>query len=280
VKPDRIANAGMWVWMLLVCVFILAPLAVLIAISFTADEYISLPWHGVGLRWYADMLNRSDFLEAARNSALLMVEAAATAVVLGTMVAIALTRYRFPGRGVIALIASAPMFVPLVMTGLAILIMFSNYNIGGPAVRLYVGHVALTVPYVIRLVSAATTGFDWNQEVAARNLGASSLRAFLEITLPQIAPGVIAGGVFALIVSFDDVGISIFLAGASYTTLPVELFAFASYSLTPMVASVSVVMILFSALSVVLIERLFGVQRMLSGGGERALRPQEEIANA
>jgi len=251
---------------------------VLIAISFTADEYISLPWHGFGLRWYADMLNRSDFLEAARNSALLMVEAAVTAVVFGTLVAIALTRYRFAGRGLIALIASAPMFVPLVMTGLAILIMFSNYNIGGPAVRLYVGHVALTVPYVIRLVSASTTGFDWNQEVAAQNLGASPLRAFLEITLPQIAPGVIAGGVFALIVSFDDVGISIFLAGANYTTLPVELFAFASYNLTPMVASVSVVMIVFSALSVVLIERLFGVQRMLSG--EHPTRSQEKAATA
>jgi putative spermidine/putrescine transport system permease protein len=277
-KPDRIVNAAMWVWTLLICVFILAPLVVLIAISFTADEYISLPWHGVGLRWYRDMLNRSDFLEAARNSALLMVEAAATAVALGTLVAIALTRYRFPGRGLIALIASAPMFVPLVMTGLAILIMFSNYSIGGPAVRLYVGHVALTVPYVIRLVSASTTGFDWNQEVAAQNLGASALRAFVEITLPQIAPGVIAGGVFALIVSFDDVGISIFLAGANYTTLPVELFAFASYNLTPMVASVSVVMIAFSALSVVLIERLFGVQRMLSG--DRTARSQEKAATA
>src|ERR1019366_6334151 len=126
------------------------------------------------------------------------------------------------------------------------------------------------------LVSAATTGFDWNQEVAAQNLGASPLRAFVEITLPQIAPGVIAGGVFALIVSFDDVGISIFLAGANYTTLPVELFAFASYNLTPMVASVSVVMIIFSALSVVLIERLFGVQRMLSG--DRASPPQAEAA--
>ena len=277
-RPERIVNAAMWIWTLLVCVFILAPLVVLIAISFTADEYISLPWHGFGLRWYADMLNRSDFLEAARNSALLMVEAAVTAVVFGTLVAIALTRYRFAGRGLIALIASAPMFVPLVMTGLAILIMFSNYNIGGPAVRLYVGHVALTVPYVIRLVSASTTGFDWNQEVAAQNLGASPLRAFLEITLPQIAPGVIAGGVFALIVSFDDVGISIFLAGANYTTLPVELFAFASYNLTPMVASVSVVMIVFSALSVVLIERLFGVQRMLSG--EHPTRSQEKAATA
>lgn len=265
-RPNGVATLALWVWTLLVCLFILGPLLVLVAISVTADEYISLPWHGLSLRWYADMLNHADFLDAARISLLLMVELAASAVVLGTLAAVALARYRFAGRGAIALIGSAPMFIPLVMTGLAILILFSDHNIGGPAVRLYVGHVALTVPYVIRMVVASAAGFDWNQEVAARNLGASALRAFVEITLPQIAPGVVAGGLFALIVSFDDVGISIFLSGANYTTLPVELFASASYNLTPMVASVSVVMILFSAGSVLLIERLFGVQRLLAGG--------------
>ena len=107
----------------------------------------------------------------------------------------------------------------------------------------------------------------------ARNLGASPLRAFIEIVLPQIMPGVIAGGLFALIVSFDDVGISIFLIGASYTTLPVELFAFATYDLTPMVAAAAVAMIMFSALSVMAIEWWFGVQRMLSGAPTDEARP-------
>jgi putative spermidine/putrescine transport system permease protein len=91
------------------------------------------------------------------------------------------------------------------------------------------------VPYVIRMVSASTAGLDWNQKMAARNLGASAPRAFLEIVLPQIAHGVIAGGLFAMLVSFDDVGIAIFPSGATYTTLPVELFAFASYNLTQLV---------------------------------------------
>ena len=156
------------------------------------------------------------------------------------------------------------------MSGLAILIFFSTYNLGGPAVRLFVAHVALTVPYIIRMVATSMAGFDWNQEMVARNLGASPLRAFIEIVLPQIMPGVIAGGLFALIVSFDDVGISIFLIGASYTTLPVELFAFATYDLTPMVAAAAVAMILFSALSVLAIEWWFGVQRMLSGRADAA----------
>lgn len=266
----RALHVGLWLWTVLVSLFILGPLLVLVAISFTSEDYISLPWHGVSWRWYVDMLHHSDFLAAGLISVQLMLESAATAVVLGTLTAIALSRYRFVGRGLITLVVNAPMFIPLVMTGLAVLILFSDFDLGGPAVRLYVGHVGLTVPFVIRMVASSTTGFDWNQEVAARNLGASVLRAFIEITLPQIAPGVTAGALFALIVSFDDVGLSIFLSGASYTTLPVELFAFASYNLTPMVASVSVVMILFSAAGVLLIERLFGLQRLLTGVRNKA----------
>lgn len=253
----------------------MTPLLVLAAISITSENYISLPLRGVSLRWYEDMLRHPNFLAAARNSLVLALEAAATAVAAGTLLAIAVTRYRFPGRGLIGLVASAPLFIPLVMSGLAIRIFFSAFAFDNPALRLYIAHVALTVPFVVRMVSASLSGFDWNQEAAARNLGASTLRAFIEITLPQIAQGVIAGGVFALIVSFDDVGMSIFLTGADYTTLPIELFAAASYELTPTVAAISVAMILFSALSVLLIERWFGVQKMFGGevGSEDARRP-------
>lgn len=259
------------VWTLLVSIFMLGPLLVMFAISVTANGYISLPNNGVSLRWYEDMLGQTIFMNAAVNSILLALEATATAIVLGTAVAIAVTRYRFPGRGVILLLAGAPLFVPLVMTGLALLIFFSTLGIGGPATRLYVGHVCLTVPYIVRMVSVSLAGFDWNQELAARNLGASPLRAFLEVTLPQIVPGVIAGAAFAFIISFDDVGMSIFLTGAVYKTLPVELFAFAAFDMTPMIAAVSVTMIVFSATFVLVIERVFGVQRVLSGEiGDRA----------
>jgi putative spermidine/putrescine transport system permease protein len=271
--PQGKAYVAVCVWTALVSVFVLAPLIVTIAVSFTATEYIGLPHHGLSLRWYEDFFSRPDFLSAFRNSLLLAVQATALSVLLGTPVAIALTRYRFPGRGIVTVVTSSPLFIPLVMSGLAILIFFATFNVGGPAVRLYVGHVAITVPYIIRMVSTSMAGFDWNQEVAARNLGASAPRAFIEIILPQVMPGVIAGALFALIVSFDDIGISIFLIGASYTTLPVELYAFAAYDMTPMVTAASVVMITFSAASVMLIERFFGVQRMLSGGGNEAPRP-------
>lgn len=265
-------------WTLVVSVFVLAPLLIMIAISLTADGFISLPYNGVSLRWYVDMLDQTVFMDAAINSVILALQATATAVVLGTFAAIAVTRYRFPGRGAVLLLVGAPLFVPLVMTGLAILVFFSTLGIGGPALRLYVAHVCLTVPYMVRMVSIALAGFDWNQELAARNLGASPLRAFTAVTLPQIMPGVVAGAAFAFIISFDDVGVSIFLTGAAYKTLPVELFAFAAFDLTPMVAAVSVTMILFSAAFVLLIERFFGVQRVLSGETRTDVKPGETAA--
>ncbi|MGH6896152.1 MAG: ABC transporter permease [Geminicoccaceae bacterium] len=264
-RPGLLERLFLGTWTLLVSIFIIGPLLVIIAISLTADGYISLPYNGISWRWYDDMLQQEIFFDAALNSILLAVEATATSVVLGTAVAVAITRYRFPGRGLILLLSGAPLFVPLVMTGLAVLVFFSTLGIGGPALRLYVAHISLTVPYIVRMVSVSMAGFDWNQELAARNLGASPLRAFLEVTLPQIVPGVIAGAAFAFIISFDDVGMSIFLTGAAYKTLPVELFAFAAFDLTPMIAAVSVTMIVFSALFVLIIESAFGVQRVLSG---------------
>lgn len=279
-NPTGKGRILLWAWTICVCIFIMAPLMVMMAISLTATEYVSLPYKGVSLRWYVDLFNRPDFLHAGRNSIVLALQATTVAILLGTPVAIAITRYRFPGRGLINVIANAPLFIPLVMSGLAILIFFSTFNLGGPAMRLFVAHVSLTVPYIIRMVSTSMAGFDWNQETAARNLGASPLRAFVEIILPQVMPGVIAGALFALIVSFDDVGISIFLIGASYTTLPVELYAFAAYDLTPVVAAAAVFMIAFSAVSVLAIEWLFGVQRVLAGDVGRAIdaKPKGAVA--
>ncbi|MER2535161.1 MAG: ABC transporter permease [Rhizobiaceae bacterium] len=268
----RFEKWALGIWTSLISIFMLGPLAIMFAISLTSNGYISLPTEGVSLRWYADMLRQRVFLDAAMNSIVLALQATLTATVLGTLAAIAVTRYRFPGRGLILLLAGAPLFVPLVMTGLAILIFFSTLGIGGPAIRLYVAHVCLTVPYMVRMVAIALAGFDWNQELAARNLGASPLRAFVEVTLPQIMPGVIAGAAFAFIISFDDVGVSIFVTGAAYKTLPVELYAFAAFDLTPMIAALAVTMIVFSAVFVLLIERFFGVQRVLAGEAQTAPR--------
>jgi putative spermidine/putrescine transport system permease protein len=248
--PTGIGKLFLWIWTALVCVFILGPLVIIMAISLTSFGYISLPYNGVSLRWYRELMGHPEFLDAAQASVVLAVEATLVAIMLATPVAIALTRFRFRGRTLVMLISNSPLFVPLV--------------------------ISLTVPYIIRMMSTSMAGFDWNQEAAALNLGASRIRSFFEIILPQIFPGVVAGGLFALIVSFDNVGLSIFLTGATYTTLPVELFAYSIYDLTPMVAAASTVMILISAIIIMLIEWVVGVQRVLSGEVRAATKLREQ----
>ncbi|MEI6113593.1 MAG: ABC transporter permease [Burkholderiales bacterium] len=252
---------GTWTWA--VCAFIVAPLIFVVAVSFTPLDHISLPSQGISLRWYEQMWSHTEFVGAAANSMLIAVLASCTAMVLGVLSAIASVRYRFAWLQPLRFFVTSPLFIPMVMIGLAVLTFFSTLGISSNVLRLYVGHAALTLPYVFRTVSTSLSGFDLNQEYAARNLGASALDTFFLITLPQIAPGIFAGGIFALIVSFDNVGISIFLTGSQFTTLPVELFTYASYSNDPMTAAISVVMILVSMITIGLIEWIFGLNKLM-----------------
>jgi len=248
-----------------VCLFVVAPLAVMVAVSLTPLNYISLPTTGISLRWYARLLQQPQYLETGWNSVLLALEASATALVLGTLASLAIVRYRFPGREAVRLTVTSPLFVPMVMSGLAVLMFFSALGLGTPASRLYFGHAALTLPYVVRSVSASLTGFDLNQELAARNLGATPLAAFFLVTLPQLKPGMIAGAIFSFIVSFDNVGLSVFLSGATYKTLPIELLSHVENDNDPMSAALSVVLIILSMAIVLIAERLIGLQRLMRG---------------
>lgn len=250
-------------WAVLICVVLLAPLVFVVAVSLTPLDYISLPTTSFSLRWYRQMLEHQEFLDAGLNSILLAVEASVTALAIGVLAALAAVRYRFRLRQTLLLAISAPLFVPMVMSGLAILMLSSTLGIQNQSLRLYVGHAALTIPYVFRTVSASLSGFDINQELAARNLGAGITRTFWEVTMPQIGPGILAGALFAFIVSFDNIGISIFLTGAKFDTLPVELYTYAAYSNDPMSAAVSVAMMGLSIISIVLVERLFGLQKLM-----------------
>ena len=251
------------VWTLIVCVFIVAPFFAVVAVSLTPLDYISLPSEGISFRWYRRLLDEPVYLEAGINSVLLAAAASATAVVLGVLPAIAFVRYRFPMRDVVQLALTSPLFVPMVMTGLAILTFFASMGWGSQYGRLYAGHCALTLPYVFRAACASLVGFDINQELAARNLGAGPVKAFLLITVPQLLPGLVAGAIFAFIVSFDNVGLSIFLTGAEVKTLPVELLAHVENDNDPLSASLSVVMLILSIAVVLIAERLVGLQRML-----------------
>lgn len=257
------ARLPLAIWTTMVVIFVMAPLFFVFLVSLTTTNHISLPTEGVSFRWYERLFQNTELLIAGRNSLLLAFGAAASALLLGTMAAVASVRWRFALLQPLRLFATSPLLVPLVMTGLAVLVFSTTVGIQGQLLRTYIAHTALTLPYVFRTVSASLAGFDLNQELAARNLGASPIKAFILVTLPQLGPGLAAGALFSFIVSFDNVGLSIFLTGAQFQVLPVQLFTYASYSNDPMVAAASVAMILVSILAILAVERFFGIERVM-----------------
>ena len=251
------------IWTYAVLAFLLSPLVVIVLVSVTTSDYISLPTSGISLRWYAEILDRPEFLHATVNSLVLAFAAAITAVLGGSLAAVGVARYQFRGRALVQLSVMSPLYIPMVMGGLAVLIFFSRIGWSSAPVRMYVAHSALALPYVFRVMTSSLSAFDINQELAARNLGAPPLRAFMLVALPQLAPGLFAGAVFAFVVSFDNVGLSIFLTSAQFSTLPVQLLNYTTYHYDPLAASVSVIMVLLSILAIAGLEKFFGLQNLM-----------------
>lgn len=258
-RPSRL----LLLWAAGVTVFILGPLAMVLWVSLTPLDYISFPTHAFSLRWYREALQRPELLAAILTSLWLALAAMCAAMVLGLPAAMAVTRYRFAGRELVLAVLLSPLFLPLILSALAILAVYSTWGWSHQPTRILAAHIALTLPYVLRTLVASLAAFDRHQELAARNLGAGRMQAFWWVTLPQIRPGLFAAAVFAFIVSFDDVGLSLFLTGAGSMTLPVQLFSYASYNSDPTVAAISVLMVALSFIAVMTVERCVGLERMM-----------------
>ncbi len=251
------------IWTGLILVFILGPLVIEFLVSLTPLDYISFPKNSVSLRWYKALLEHSDFMIAAVNSLLLACASAGMALFLGLPAATAVARHNFPGKQSILSVLMSPLFIPVILGALAMLSAFSSWKWSNQPLRIFIAHTIMVLPYVIRTLTASLLAFDYKQVMAAKNLGANQWNVFWLVTLPQIAPGIIAAVLFAFIVSFDDVGMSLFLTGTEFTTLPVQLFTYASYNNDPTIASASVVMVAVSFLMIYLIERFFGLQKLI-----------------
>lgn len=249
-------------WTAVVYAFVLAPIVVVVLSSFTAAEYTSFPPHGLSFRWYLEIADNPEFIDSFRVSAVVAVVTGIVATVLGTLAALVLVRQRFPGRDAVNAFFLSPLMLPAVILGIALLQFYTLVGITRTPFALVCGHLVITVPYVIRLVSASLAGFDRNLELAAMNLGAPPWQAFRRVTLPLIRPGIVAGATFAVIVSFDDVSVSLFLAGPHSTTLPVRIFSYIEQTFDPLATAVCSILILLAAVGVVVIERSIGLGRM------------------
>ncbi len=246
----------------LILAFLYLPILVMMAMAFNRSPLYELPFT-FDLVWFKALSNNARLIDASLNSLWIAAVNAVIATVLGTLVAYAFARYEFPGKQVLRLLLLPPIAIPWLIIGTSMLIFFFWTGIGRGLHAILLGHVALSLPYVIVVVGARFAAFDPVLEEAAATAGASPAQVFTRITLPLLAPGIIAAALFAFAVSFDQFVISYFLAPPGTSTLPVEIYTAIRKGFTPEINAISTLIILVSMGLMLLVARNYRF------GGER-----------
>ncbi|MEA5054874.1 MAG: ABC transporter permease [Propionicimonas sp.] len=247
----------------LLYLFLLAPLIVVVIISFQSNQYLSFPPEGFTLKWYAALPHQRTFVQGAKVSVIVAVFVTVIVLILGVSAALAINRYNFKLKGLMQTLFMAPLLVPSIVLALGMVLLFTPIGLTNSYPGIIIGHVAITIPYVMRTTLMSLSTSDTSCEDAAKILGASPWQVFSKVTLPIIQPGVIAGGVIAFIVSFDEAVISLFVAESGLPTLPVQVLRYVENSADAAVAALSVVLIAISMVVVIIVERVMGLQRAL-----------------
>lgn len=260
VSPGRVA-AGVWV--VAVATFLVLPTLIVIVTALGAESYVVFPPHTFTLRHFLEI--PAVYVRVFLISLALALIAALASVVLAVPAALAVVRGYLPGREFLVAVFHGPLYVPWLVVGVAFLqfyvMAFTRFGItlNGSFLGLALAHIAITTPYVLTAVTARLMRFDEGLEEAAHGLGASRLRTLLLVTLPVIKPAVLAGAFFAFVVSFDNVGVSLFIYGATNTPLPVQIYGEVTQHLTHVMYAVSTVTIAFSVVLTLAFARMGGL---------------------
>jgi putative spermidine/putrescine transport system permease protein len=227
----------------LVFLFLVAPLVVVIPVSFSSATYLVFPPPGFSLQYYQNYFGSGTWLGPTGLSIEIAVVVSLASCVFGVPAAFALVRGRFPGRGLINALSLSPLIVPEVAAAIAIYYAFAAFHLVGSRLGLMIAQTALGVPFVVINVSASLYGVDRRLEQAAQILGASPLRSFWKVTFPLIRPGILAGALFAFIASWDDLLIPLFMASATSVTLPLRMWQGLREAIDPTISAVSTLLI-------------------------------------
>lgn len=245
----------------LVLLFLLLPILVIMPLSFSASSFLSYPMPGWSMQWYDNLFSSDEWARATRNSFIVAPLATILATVLGTMAAVGLARVNFWGKGALMSLLIAPMVVPIVVVGVSTYLFFAKIGINDTYLGLVLVHAALGAPFVLTTVLATLQSFNENLIRASLSLGAGHLTTFFKITLPIIAPGVISGALFAFATSFDEVVVTLFIAGPSQVTLPRQMFTGIRENINPTIAAVATLLIIFTTTLMLGLEWLRGKRR-------------------
>ena len=249
----------------LVFFFLIAPLFVILPLSFNAEQYIhfsakmlALDPEGFSLRWYEDMIygTKNPWGLATKNSLIIAFFATIGSTVLGTVAALGLSSRHMPYKAAFMALLISPMIVPLIISGTAIFFFMAKVGLAATHTGIILSHIILGTPFVVITVTATLTGFDHSVTRAAASLGSNPVNTFMKITLPLIMPGVISGALFAFVTSFDEVVVVLFLAGLENTTIPIQMWVGLREQLSPTIMAVATCLIVMSTLILVSAELL------------------------
>ena len=249
----------------LVFFFLIAPLFVILPLSFNAEQYIhfsakmlALDPEGFSLRWYEDMIygTKNPWGLATKNSLIIAFFATIGSTILGTVAALGLSSRHMPYKAAFMALLISPMIVPLIISGTAIFFFMAKVGLAATHTGIVLSHIILGTPFVVITVTATLSGFYHSVTRAAASLGSNPVNTFMKITLPLIMPGVISGGLFAFVTSFDEVVVVLFLAGLENTTIPIQMWVGLREQLSPTIMAVATCLIVMSTLILVTAELL------------------------
>jgi spermidine/putrescine transport system permease protein len=235
-------------WLLAVFVFLYAPIVILIVFSFN-DSRRNIVWQGFTTDYYAKAAENASLIEAFSNSLIIAVVSTVLSTIIGALLALALWRFRFPGRAALDGASALPIVIPEICMGVSLLVFFNR--VGWPTdmpwplnlTPIIIGHVAFSFPFVAVVVRSRMAGFDRSLEEASKDLGASEWQTFWNVTVPYMKPGLIAGGLLAMTLSLDDFVITFFTSGPGTLTFPVQVYSMVRFGATPEVNAASTVLI-------------------------------------
>lgn len=244
------------------CLIVL-PILVVVGVAFSSSDFFLFPPPGLSFRWFREFFSNDALMQAFQLSIVLALIAATSATAFGVMAALYISRRKGALANALQLLFMAPLVFPTIILGLALLIYFKSFGLG-VMTGLAVAHAVVVLPYAFRSALAALQSFDPVLEEAGQSLGASPLRTFFLVTLPNIWPGVLAGWLFGFVVSFGELNTSLFLTGPGFTTLPIEIFSRLQFEGSQLViAAASAVQVGLIVLLVLIIERVIGIARIV-----------------
>lgn len=239
-----------------VLLFLIAPILVIMPLSFNAEPYFTYPMPGLSMRWYVDFFQDPRWLNALKSSVFIGLAATALSMTLGTLAALGLSRANFPYRAMVMAFLISPMIVPVVITAVGMYFFFANLGLNNTYLGIILAHTALATPFVVITVTATLIGFDQSLTRAGASLGASPMTVFRKITFPLILPGMISGALFAFVTSFDEVVVVLFIASPDQRTLPKQMFSGIREQISPTITAAATLLVLAAAAMLVTVELL------------------------